>query len=220
MLLVVLLSPWKMFAANALKEKLKIKREKISSLFSHDFIRYVILVAVPLNIGLMFIVAFFPSFISSMGLPGVTTSYGYLVNGLIGIYIGPRALRMLSQKLGRTTCVVIALLLAASAMFVLNIAMPLVVVMLSVALLGLFDGYGTPAAGDYYVNLPFVERVGTAKALSVLNVIGGIIQVFSPMLYSVILNSGLLGTNLLGIGFVIAAVIFAATIGKKNKANI
>ena len=101
-----------------------------------------------MNVGLMFVVAFFPNFVGSLGLPDVTTSYGYLINGLVGIYVGPALLKSLSGKLGRTACVVISLLLAGASVLILNIDLPLVIVLVSVALLGLFDGFGRGKPGS------------------------------------------------------------------------
>ena len=170
-----------------------------------------LLVAVPLNFGLMFVVAFFPSFVSSMGMSDIVTSYGYLVNGLIGIYIGPRLLKALSHRIGRTFCVGLSLLIAAGAVFILNIDIPVVILMTSVALLGLFDGFGTPACSDYYVNLGFVKKIGANQALAVLSVVGSVVQTFSPVLYSLILGSGMAGVNILGAAFGVCAVLFVIT---------
>lgn len=154
----------------------------------------------------------FPNFVGSLGLPDVTTSYGYLINGLVGIYVGPALLKSLSGKLGRTACVVISLLLAGASVLILNIDLPLVIVLVSVALLGLFDGFGTPATSDYYVNMPAVRKAGVSQGLAMLNVVGSIVQTFSPVLYSAILAGGNAGTNIMGFSFIAAAVLFIVTL--------
>lgn len=214
-LIVLALSPWKLFKENAAVESSG-KSDKKSNIFGFIFtpavLRYMLLVALPMNFGLMFVVAFFPSFVSSLGLPEVTTSYGYLINGLVGIYIGPAMLKALSSRLGRTPCVVLSLLLAAASVFILNINIPIVIVLLSVAILGLFDGFGTPASSDYYVNMPAVKNVGASQGLSVLSVVGSVVQTFSPVLYSVILAAGTSGVNILAIAFTVCAVLFILTI--------
>lgn len=222
-LLTLVLSPWKLIAENsaleaaAVKDKSKKKGGAFSLIFSFDFLRYVMLVAVPLNFGLMFIVAFFPGFVTSLGLPEITTSYGYLINGMIGIYAGPKLLKALSGKIGRGACVFITLALAAISVLILNIDSPLVIVLVSVGLLGLFDGFGTPATSDYYVNMPSVRGVGVNQGLAVLSVIGSIVQTFSPIVYSVILASGAAGMNILGISFGICALLFDITAGVAAK---
>lgn len=211
---VMALSPWKLFSSNndGGKQTSGSRFGALSLIVKPSFIRYALLVAIPMNVGLMFVVAFFPGFVGSLGLPDVTTSYGYLINGLIGIYVGPALLKALSGKLGRTACVVISLLIAAVSVLILNISVPLVIVLVSVALLGLFDGFGTPATSDYYVNMPVVREAGVSQGLAMLNVVGSVVQTFSPVLYSAILASGAAGTNIMGFSFIAAAVLFLVTL--------
>lgn len=222
---VVTLSPWKLFRENNTETTTEKKSRfgALSLLLKPSFLRYTLLVAIPMNFGLMFVVAFFPGFVGSLGLPDVTTSYGYLINGLVGIYLGPVLLKALSGKIGRTACVVVSLGLAAVSILILNINAPLVIVLVSVAVLGLFDGFGTPATSDYYVNMPAVKEAGVSQGLAMLNVIGSIVQTFSPVLYSVILAGGTAATNIMGMVFAAAAVLFLATLKvgseKKQKAH-
>lgn len=214
-LIVMLLAPWKLFSESGAKsESAKGKKSNpFKNIFNPSMLRYMLLVAVPMNIGLMFVVAFFPGYVSSLGLPEVTTSYGYLLNGLVGIYLGPVLLKGLSSRIGRTPCVIVSLLLAAVSIFMLNIDIPIVIILLSVSLLGMFDGFGTPATSDYYVNMPSVKKMGVSQGLAILNVVGSVIQTFSPMIYSVILTSGAAGLNILAMAFVACAVLFIVTMG-------
>lgn len=224
-LIVLTLSPWKLLSSRntASTEKKEKKSGAWSLVLKPAFLRYTLLVAIPMNVGLMFVVAFFPSFVGSLGLPDVTTSYGYLINGLVGIYVGPVLLKALSGKIGRTACVFISLLLAALSILILNIDLPLVIVLVSVAILGLFDGFGTPATSDYYVNLPAVREAGVSQGLAMLNVIGSIVQTFSPALYSLVLAGGSAAMNIFGLAFAGAAVLFILTVkvgaSKKQKQN-
>ena len=224
---VLALSPWKLFRANGTETESGASGSRfgaLSLIVKPSFLRYALLVAIPMNFGLMFVVAFFPSFVGSLGLPDVTTSYGYLINGLVGIYVGPVLLKALSGKIGKSACVVISLLLAAASVLILNINAPLVIVLVSVAVLGLFDGFGTPATSDYYVNMPVVKKAGVSQGLAMLNVIGSIVQTFSPVLYSAVLAGGAAAMNIMGIAFIAAAVLFIITIRmnseKVQKADI
>ena len=172
-----------------------------------------------MNFGLMFISAFFPSLVSSLGLPEVTTSYGYLINGLVGIYIGPKLLSALSPKIGKAACVIAALLMGALSVPVLKIPLPSAAVLICAAVLGLFDGFGTPAASDYYVNLPAVRRMGASRGLSVLGVVGSAVQTFSPVLYSLILSGGSDGIGIVGLMFLACAVLFGVTVKLVRRDN-
>lgn len=219
LIVVVVLAPWVLLCQNK-SETIQRGGESVFKLiFKPSFLRYMLMVALPMNFGLMFVVAFFPAYVGAMGLPDVTTSYGYLLNGLIGIYLGPVLLKAVSTKLGRTACTVISLFLGAGAVFLLNISVPLAAVLLCVAVLGLFDGFGTPATSDYYVNMPDVQKTGVNQGLAVLNVVGSTVQTFSPVLYSLVLTSGKLGANVVGIIFAATAVLFIVTMkigsGKK-----
>ena len=86
------------------------------------------------------------------------------------------------------------------------------IVLVSVALLGLFDGFGTPATSDYFVNMPAVRKAGVSQGLAMLNVVGSIVQTISPELYSAILAGGNAGTNIMGFSFIAAAVLFIVTL--------
>ena len=225
--IVLSFTPWRLVKENGIEALPdKVGERSKNSILSHfgdlSLWRYLLLIAVPMNFGLMFVVAFFPGFVSSMGMPEVVTSYGYLINGLVGIYVGPKLLGVLSEKLGRSACVVLALILGAVSVFVLNVDLPLAMVLVSVAILGLFDGFGTPATSAYYVNLPVIKHMGVSKGLTVLSVVGSIVQTASPVVYSVILTSGLYGTNTLGLVFCGCALLFilsAKLVGRSKKAK-
>lgn len=213
---VLALMPWNLISENMSGEQVRAEGEKkagmISAILDPAILHYMLLAAIPLNFGLMFISAFFPSLVSSLGLPEVTTSYGYLINGLVGIYIGPQLLNALSKKISKAACVIAALLMGALSVLILNIPLPSAAVLMSVAVLGLFDGFGTPAASDYYVNLPAVRRMGANRGLSVLSVVGSVVQTFSPVLYSLILVSGSGGMGIAGLMFLLCAVLFGVTL--------
>lgn len=213
LVIILALMPWSLIAANMRGKKEGGKNPgAVLTLPDSGILHYMLLAAVPMNFGLMFISAFFPGLVSSWGLPDVTTSYGYLLNGLVGIYAGPKLLGALSPKIGKPACVAAALSMGALSVFVLNIPLPSAAVLLSVAVLGLFDGFGTPAASDYYVNIPAVKRMGVSRGLSVLSVVGSVVQTFSPVLYSFILAGGSGGMNAVGLIFLACALLFAVSL--------
>lgn len=209
---VLVLAPWGLLCNNSAAVEKSGSVNAFKLVLKPSFLRYTLMVALPMNFGLMFVAAFFPAYVGAMGLPDVTTSYGYLINGLVGIYLGPLLLKSLSAKLGRTACAAISLFMGAGAIFLLNISAPLAAVLLCVGLLGLFDGFGTPATSDYYVNIPDVQQAGVNQGLAVQNVIGSTVQTFSPVLYSLVLAGGSLGANVVGVVFAAAAVLFLITI--------
>jgi len=144
---------------------------------------YMILVLIPLNVGLMFIVAFFPSFMEAAG-KSILTSYGYIVNGLAGIYIGPFLAGALSKRLGNRKSLALVMGLGAVAIFILGFNEILsVTAMLSAILMGIFDEYGNPIASDYFLSIPAVKKIGPSEALGYMSIVSLIAQSASPVLY-------------------------------------
>ena len=66
--------------------------------------------------------------------------------------------------------------------------------------------------------MPIVKQTGVSQGLSVLSVVGSVVQTFSPVLYSVILTAGTSGINILAIAFSLCAVLFILTV-KIDKQN-
>ena len=167
---------------------------------SRRVVFYLICVLVPLNIGLMFIVAFFPSFLASSGNE-LLTSYGYIVNGLAGIYAGPYLVRTLGKKLGYRKSLAFLMLMGAAAIAILGFDSILVVTaMISAALMGVFAEFGNPIVSDYFLSLPEVQSIGASNALGYTTVIGSAAQAVSPVLYGMLItmmgNTGSMGALL------------------------
>jgi len=144
---------------------------------------YLILVQIPLNVGLMFIVAFFPTFMEASG-KSILTSYGYIVNGLAGIYIGPFMARALSRRLGNRNSLALVMGIGAVAIFILGFNRILsITAMLSAILMGIFDEYGNPIASDYFLQIPAVKEMGASEALGYMSIVALLAQSISPVLY-------------------------------------
>jgi len=149
---------------------------------------YMIFVLIPLNVGLMFIVAFFPSFMEAAG-KSILTSYGYIVNGLAGIYIGPFMERALAKKLGSRKSLALVMGIGAVAIFILGFDRILsITAMLSAILMGIFDEYGNPIASDYFLSIPAVKKVGASEALGYMSIVALIAQSASPVLYGQLIS--------------------------------
>ncbi|MDQ7096739.1 MFS transporter [Desulfosporosinus sp. PR] len=208
--------PWKLLQEN---EKLVKTKEKVSgketwrALFNVRVLKYFLMVTVPLNIGLMFIVAFIPGYVQKMNLPVIMVSYGYLFNGLAGIYLGSTMAKLLSKRLGRTLSVALMLLLGGAGILIIGLSSSVGIILLSTALMGLFDGFGSPAAMNYFIEIPEIkDKVGVINSLAFLGVMGNVIQMISPLGYGwMMLASATSGINvpvILGAVYLIFAAAF------------
>lgn len=163
---------------------------------------------IPLNIGLMYVVAFVPSYMECIGQSAIATSYVYLVNGLAGVYIGMLVLNML-KKTSLYMSSVIALFMAAGGMLVLLVSRSLGIIMISAGILGLFDGFGTPSITSFFTGLS-TKKSETAGMLTIFNMVGSAVQILCPMLYSMIIQSDGKTTYLtiFGIAYGVVALLF------------
>lgn len=141
---------------------------------------------VPLNVGLMYVVAFIPSYMNQIGQSAVASSYVYLINGLAGVYLGMVMLHA-ARKKSVFFCASVALFLAAGGILLLLAGNHLWIIMLSAAVMGLFDGFGTPSVTSHFTALA-ADKSQTAGMLTVFHMTGSGVQILCPMLYNLMIQ--------------------------------
>ncbi len=181
-------------------------------------LKVLLLGCIPLNIGLMYVVAFLPVYMDSVGQPALATSYAYLVNGLSGVYLGVVMVSLL-KKLSQKAAVVLTMLLGAAGILALTVSGGLAVIMISAGLMGLFDGFGTPSVTGFFTGMPEIRSRDTAGMLTIFNSVGSGVQILCPMLYNVLVQpeggTGLL--KLFGMCYIGVAVLFFLLMGGRQK---
>jgi len=158
--LILYIIPWKLLnlSMNSIaSNKKSLSKDKNKIVFNKTILKYILIVTLPLNIGLMLIVALIPGYVQKIELPVILISYGYLVNGLAGIYIGPILAKFLSNKLGKTSSVSLMLLIGGIAILILGVRPSVAIILLSTALMGIFDGFGSPVTMDYFIEIPEIK---------------------------------------------------------------
>ncbi len=214
-------TPWKILdiAENTTKKaEDKTEKSNLGTLIKNPKVLFTILLGcVPLNIGLMYVVAFIPSYMSCVGHSAVATSYVYLINGLAGVYLGMIVLKFMKKKplfISATS----ALFLASAGILVLLLGSSLGVILISAGVLGLFDGFGTPSITSYFSSLSN-DKTQTAGMLTIFNMVGSAVQILCPMLYNSIIQPDGQTTYLkiFGIVYLVIAVLFMFTCRPKGK---
>lgn len=217
--------PWKLLEQlhqTDKKEETKEKNEKTGGfgtvLRSPKVLLTILFGCVPLNIGLMYVVAFIPSYMECIGQSAIATSYVYLVNGLAGVYLGMLLLNLLKKK-SLYVSAVLALFLAAGGMLVLLVSKSFGIIMISAGILGLFDGFGTPAITSYFTGLS-QDKSETAGMLTVFNMVGSAVQIVCPTLYNMIIQPDGKTTYLLifGVAYAMTAFLFMLLCRSANNA--
>jgi len=186
-IMILFTIPWKLLKQNMKNNKVKEEigvKGTFHALLNGKVLKYLIMVTLPLNLGLMFIVAFIPGYIQKMNLPVIIISYGYLFNGLAGIYLGAFLAKKMTEKLGRNLCVSVMLVMGGIGILVIAFWSAAGIILISTALMGLFDGFGSPVAMNYFIEMPEIKnKFGVINSLAFLGVIGNAIQMISPIVY-------------------------------------
>jgi MFS family permease len=208
--LTIAVIPWEHINPNTsetLNDSAKPAQNPVLMLAKGTVRRFILLVTIPLNVGLMFIVSFLPGYVVKLNLPPLLISYGYLFNGIAGIYIGPPLAKALTRKLGKPACISIMLLMGAASMLACAVSPGISTILFAAALMGLFDGFGTPVSMDYFIEMPQIRNnIGDTGALAMLSVLGNAVQMISPMLYGTLMAVSM-GAGINAI-VVLAAVYF------------
>lgn len=230
----VYMLPWKLLSQNKALEKQKTTEHQevspeISSensktprkgmILNPEVIGYMIFAALPLYFGLMFLVAFIPSFVQKRDLPIILISYAYLINGMLGTYAGPVIGKLLNEKISKAGTIVITLSLGAVSMFIMKLPFSILMVLTASGLMGLFDGFGTPEIMNYFIDLDVVKKkIGSASALAILGVFGNAVGMMSPMVYTWAIDGHVFkmeGIVSLGVVYVICCLAFLMSSRKK-----
>lgn len=221
------LIPWKLLRKNE-EEKRKTEKKTefrymMKMLCSFEIIKYIFVVAIPINIGVMFMVILIPSFIQQLELHTILLSYCYIINGMIGIYLAPKMVRFFTKKMGLYMGIAVALCMGAVALILLDIPIPVLVILVASALLGLVDGIGNPMATEQFIGLPIVKNsVNETTALICLSAICYIINAIAPIVTTTIIGekiSGISRYSIVSGMFLICAIIVIATYKKIEKYN-
>lgn len=137
---------------------------------------------IPLNIGLMYVVSFLPVYMGVIGQPALATSYAYLINGLAGVYIGVSMIKLL-KKLSVNRAVALSIFLGAGGILILLLGQNAFIVIISAAIMGLFDGFGTPTLTGYFTGVGNREHGDSAALLTLYGSVGSAVQIVCPILY-------------------------------------
>jgi predicted MFS family arabinose efflux permease len=209
----LLTTPWKLLqqlqGTESAEEESHAEKGNLGGVLKNPKVLLTILFGcVPLNIGLMYVVAFVPSYMDCIGQTAIATSYVYLINGLAGVYIGMIVLNLLKKK-SLYMSASLALFVAAGGMLVLLVSKSLGIILLSAGILGLFDGFGTPSITSYFTGLSS-DKSETAGMLTAFNMVGSAVQILCPMLYNVLIQPDGKTTYLaiFAVAYAVVAVLF------------
>ncbi len=149
-----------------------------------------LLLLVPLTVLSFFVSQFLPIFGDMSGVPPELTSWGYLLNGIAIIYIGPAFTRALMKRLGSDGAVLVTTLLAIAGIAAFAAVPQIALAFACSVLLGLSDAGGQIARQDAFLNLPDSRRAGPGRALGAFSLMESLGQAVGPVVFTLIIASG------------------------------
>lgn len=181
---------------------------------------FLVLMLVPLTVLGFFVAHFLPLFADENGISATIASWGYLLNGVVIIYIGPVLTRTLIARMGSRKAVLLtaAVALAGIGLFAAVPTIPAAFV--TSALLGFSDAGGQVSRQEEFLRLPQSRRAGASRALSTFSLFENIGQTIGPGVFSLILAVGI-RPGMLALTVVTAAclALYAVTGGMGKSAR-
>ena len=223
------LVPWKMIdlkagrdlAASGETVQESVKITTVLNMFkSPEIWRFILLMGIPLNIGVMLCVTLIPAICQGNGISSVMLSYCYIANGIAGIYIGPALVSRAKARFGTVPCIAFTFALTAFSIFILKVPPIVIMIIISSTVLGFLDGFATPLVTDKFMDLKVVkESVDESTALIFSVVLTYVLLTFAPMVAELLLlpGKGAFSPMLIGVAvYAAAAVVLFLSGGKKR----
>ncbi len=217
------LIPWKELSihAKAAEEEKKVSLPGIVKMFtSGEMILFIILIAIPLNIGVMLCVTLIPAICQTNNISSVMLSYCYIANGLAGIYLGPALVSKAKAKFGLQPCIAFTFAITALSIFILHLPPVAVMIIITSMVLGFLDGFGTPMVTDRFMSLKIVENaVDESTALIFFVVLSYVLLTFAPMVAELLLlpGNGIVSPMMIGAIVYGVAAVLVMLIREKKK---
>jgi len=213
---VLYIMPFKLIDANGKKVKMEHKalklesreiKRKIKKGFFFPVFKYFLTVIVPVNAAILFIVIIIP-FMLQGEQNALMLSFCYIINGIAGFYIGPKLATVFDKRFSFNINMFFAMIVAGASMVVLNFDPILIMIFVSSALLGIFDGFGTPlAASGFLKNSAIKDKITEVRALSIYYTLCSITMMIVPLAIEFILQNDF---EIALWGFGLAYVVFAS----------
>ena len=223
LLVTFFLVPWKKLnSVHAKDEESKpIKAKSVAKMFlSPEMLYYILIIAIPLNIGVMLCVTLIPAICQTHNISSIMLSYCYIANGLAGIYLGPALVSAARRVFGLHPSIAFAFALTAFGIFILHLPPVVIMIVLTSMILGFLDGFGTPLVTDRFMSLGVVRHAVDEPTALVFNmVLTFVLLTFVPMIAELMIlpGKGFATPMMAGaIGYAAAAVILMVFRLKEN----
>lgn len=194
-------------------------------IFSPAVLRYFLLVMMPLLFVVLYTATLIPTLVTGQSSE-LLLSYCYIANGLAGFYLGPGLTRLLAGRLSLARSLFGALLIGCAGVLVIGLPPFMVMVLVSSAIFGMLDGYGTPLSIDGFLMLPGIQgRVSEVTALALYETFSNVVGTVAPVLIELLVQISLtlviwsLGGLYAGFAVLFAFINGFAALGRRRRGS-
>lgn len=178
---------------------------------------FLVTVAVPTAVCLMFLNYFVPVYSIAAGISAGDVGRLFLLYGLCVVYLGPLLSRTVIQKYSSKVSTAFSFLLIIAGLILFGFFPNPLNCAVAVVLLGLSDGIGLVAQNNYYLSFKSVRAFGVGKSMSVFSIVKKVGQTMGTLVFSW-LSVTFLGIAGLGVVFGLALIAFMVTAPFPEKA--
>jgi predicted MFS family arabinose efflux permease len=147
-----------------------------------QIVMFFMLVLIPMAIAGMFLNYFFPLYAENSGVSPANIGRAYLLNGLCIVYLGPVISTFAEKHLGAKRALVGSGLIVMLAMIIFAWTGSFGAALVSVALLGVAEGFGITAQINYYITRQASVSLGEGKAMGYYGLVENFGQMLGPVM--------------------------------------
>ncbi len=207
-----------LFCINLIKERRVRNRLESSPGGSISTLRFIIdrkvlaffmFMVFPTCVALSFMNYMLPVYAESIGLTASDVGRGFILNGLIVIYLGPYLSSYFYKKFGAKVSAFVSVFILGLSLVVFGTFPSITGAFITVALLGLGMSFGASLQNEYFLRFEKVAEYGEGRAVGVYEIFGKIGDMAGPLIFGFLtIMSVSSGVITVGIGIIVAILLF------------
>lgn len=181
------------------------KQSSISTLrffFDRKVFAYFMFIVLPTCIALSFLNYMFPVYAETIGISTSDVGRGFILNGLIVIYLGPPLSNYFAKLFGAKHSAFISVALLGLALIIFGLFSNIAGAFVTVALIGLAMSFGASLQNDYFLRFYKVTDYGEGRSVGIYEIFGKCGDMAGPLIFGAATVTSVSG-GVIGVGIVI-----------------
>ncbi|MDD3364682.1 MAG: MFS transporter [Syntrophomonas sp.] len=170
---------------------------------------FLICIFIPYFISCAFLDYYFPLFSSSNELSQSDISRGFLLNGLVIIYMGPVLTKYIANKLSSTQGLIMSMAFVIFALTNFILFGTIEAAFATIIILGIAESFGVSLKTTYFLNLKGIRELEINKGIAMFSIMVNGSRMAGPIIFGVALTLGMrMGVGLISLLMLILLLVF------------